>query len=104
MYLLHTMTLLLDGATAIVGKKSVMSVAAGGQPKVMTIGYVGSGSRSDTRHAEPTHALPSDAAGQQRDAAQYLPRLAAGTLACPISTVVCLLSSTKSSFVLLQCC
>ena len=28
-------TLLLNGATAILDKKSVMSVAAGGQPKVM---------------------------------------------------------------------
>ena len=66
--------------------KSVMSVATGGQSKLMFSGYVGSGSKSETRHAEPTHALSSKAAGQQRDAAQYLPRLAAGTLAWPIST------------------
>jgi hypothetical protein len=84
---------------------SVMSMATGGQPKLMTSGYVGSGSKSETRHAEPTYALPSEAARQQRDTAQYLPRAAAGTLTCPTSTIlVCLLNCPKSGFVLMQYC
>ena len=44
-YLLHTMTLLLDGATATL-KQRVYVSGSGGQPKLMTSGYVGSGSKS----------------------------------------------------------